>query len=334
MAVPERSKTTMSAAMKKAAPRKAGTVANVEVGCARCYARCVAGVDVVVVSYNSRDELRECVEPLAALGDVNVIVVDNASSDGSLEAVADLRVKPIALDRNGGFGHGCNVGWRAGGSPYVLFLNPDARTDASSLNRLVDVLELTPDAGAAAPRIAHTDGTLDYSLRRYPRLRSTYARALFLHRVFPRASWTDEVIRDPTVYEGRRSPDWVSGACILVRRSVLEQLDGFDEGFFMYCEDIDLCRRIHDGGHDLVYEPAAVVTHVGGASAPRASLLPVLAASRLRYAGKHWSAPAALLERLGVALEALTRVVVSRGGRAARAGHGRAFILALTRPAT
>ncbi len=100
----------------------------------------------------------------------------------------------------------------------------------------------------------------------------------------------------------------------------------------MYCEDIDLCRRLRDGGHDLLYEPTATVVHEGGASAPRASLLPVLAASRLRYASKHRSAPAALLERLGIALEALTHVVVSRGGRAARAGHGRAFVLALTRP--
>ena len=100
----------------------------------------------------------------------------------------------------------------------------------------------------------------------------------------------------------------------------------------MYCEDIDLCRRLRSAGHDLLYEPTATVVHEGGASAPRAALLPVLAASRLRYAGKHRSAPAAMLERFGVALEALTHVVVSRGGRAARAGHGRAFLLTLTQP--
>jgi N-acetylglucosaminyl-diphospho-decaprenol L-rhamnosyltransferase len=291
----------------------------------------VSSVDVVVVSYNSRNELRECVEPLVGLDGVQVIVVDNASNDRSLEAVADLPVERIALERNGGFGHGCNAGWHAGRGRHVLFLNPDARIDGDSLERLVGELEET-NAGAAAPRITHTDGSLDYSQRRFPRLRSTYARALFLHRLFPTAPWTDELVRDPATYAESGSPDWVSGACILVRRSVLEKLGGFDEGFFMYCEDIDLGRRIWDAGYELRYEPSATVVHEGGASAPRASLLPVLAASRLRYAKKHRSAPAALLERAGIALEALTHVVVSRGGRATRAGHGRALILALTRP--
>lgn len=290
-------------------------------------------VDVVVVSYNSRGELRGCIEPLAPLEDVHVVVVDNASSDGSLEAVADLPVERIALRRNGGFGHGCNAGWRAGQAPYVLFLNPDARIGAASLERLAGVLEVTPGAGAVAPRIAHADGTLDYSQRRFPRLRSTYARAFFLHRIFPTASWVDELVREAAAYAAPGSPDWVSGACILVRRSVLQELGGFDEGFFMYCEDIDLCRRLRDAGHELLYEPAAAVVHRGGASAPRAALLPVLAASRLRYAAKHSSGPGALLERLGIALEGLTHVVVSRGGRAMRAGHARAFLLAVTRPA-
>jgi N-acetylglucosaminyl-diphospho-decaprenol L-rhamnosyltransferase len=293
----------------------------------------VAAIDVVVVSYNSRNELRACVEPLAALEHVHAIVVDNASTDGSLDVVSDLPVERIALAENGGFSRGCNTGWRAGDAPYVLFLNPDARIDDAALDRLVRALDEAPDAGAAAPRITHSDGSLDFSLRRFPRLRSTYARAFFLHRVFPGAAWTDELVRNADVYAEPGRPDWVSGACVLVRRSALEELGGWDDGFFLYCEDIDLCRRLIDAGHAVVYEPEAAVSHHGGASAPRASLLPVLAESRLRYAAKHRSTPAALLERGGIALEALTHVVVSRGGRAARAGHGRAFLLALTRPA-
>ena len=87
-------------------------------------------------------------------------------------------------------------------------------------------------------------------------------------------------------------PDGSPGACVLVRRSVLEELDGLDEGFFMYCEDIDLCRRFRSSGYELVYEPARSSSHEGGASAPRASLLPVLAASRIRYARKHRGAAA------------------------------------------
>lgn len=287
-------------------------------------------VDVVVVSYNNRDDLRACVEPLLYATGVRVIVVDNASPDRSLDALAGVPVDTLQLDANGGFSHGVNAGWRAGAGSYVLLLNPDARIDESSLAILAAVLDENPRAGAVAPRIVHADGSLDFSQRRYPRLRSTWARALFLHRLFPRATWTDELVRDDTAYTTRGTPDWVSGACILVRRAVLEELDGLDEGFFMYAEDIDLCRRLHDAGHGLVFEPDAVVVHEGGASAPRAQLLPVLAESRLRYAVKHRGRVGALLERAGIALEALTHVAVSRGGVAGRRGHARA-LRAMTR---
>lgn len=289
-------------------------------------------VDVVIVSYNSRDRLRACVEPLLAAPSTNVIVVDNASPDASLEAVRDLPLTAIQLPHNGGFAHGVNAGWRAGSSPYVLLLNPDARIDGSSIEALVLALEQDPGLGAAAPRIVDEDGSLDYSQRRFPRLRSTYARAFFLHRLFPSAPWTDELVRDEEAYARRGSPDWVSGACVLLRRKALEELDGLDEGFFMYGEDIDLCRRLRAAGYELLYEPAALVHHEGGASAPRAHLLPVLAASRIRYAAKHRSRAGALLERIGVALEAVTHVAVARGGIAARAGHARALRLAVTRP--
>jgi N-acetylglucosaminyl-diphospho-decaprenol L-rhamnosyltransferase len=297
------------------------------------YGRDVPTTDVVIVAYNSRDQLRACVGPLLDLADVEVIVVDNASPDRSLEVVEGLPLTAIQLPANGGFSHGVNAGWRAGSAPFVLLLNPDARIDGAALERLVRVLEETPAAGASAPRIVHTDGSIDYSVRRYPRLRSTYAQALFLHRLFPKATWTDEVIRDESVYARRGSPDWVSGACVLVRRSALEELDGLDEDFFMYAEDIDLCRRLRSRGYDIVFEPNAVVEHEGGASAPRSNLLPVLAASRLRYARKHRGRLGAFLERGGVALGAMTHVAVARGGLAARAGHLRALRLAIRRPA-
>ena len=290
-----------------------------------------AEVDVVVVSFNSRDRLRECVEPLSGRQDVGVIVVDNASTDGSAESVADLPVTVISLEQNGGFAHGCNVGWQAGEARAVLLLNPDTRLRDGALARLLEVLDRNPETAAVAPRIVDFEGRLDFSLRRFPRLRSTYAQALFLHRLFPRARWTDEVVRDEQAYDRPGSPDWVSGACILLRRSALEALGGLDDGFFMYCEDIDLCRRLWDSGARVAFEPSAVVEHEGGASAPRPTMLPVLAASRVRYATKHRSPVFAGLERLGVALGALTHIVVSRGGKEMRYGHARALLEAASR---
>jgi GT2 family glycosyltransferase len=287
-------------------------------------------VDVVVVSYNSREHLRDAVAPLSRVSDVHVIVVDSASSDGSLDSVSDLPVSTIGLDVNRGFGHACNVGWRHGAGEFVLFLNPDAQIDEASVRRLAAVGG-EEGVGAVAPRIVDRDGALDYSLRRFPRLRSTYAQAFFLHRLAPRATWTDEVERDARAYEAPATADWVSGACVLVPRAVLERLGGFDEGFFLYCEDIDLCRRIRDLGLTVRYEPGAAAVHEGGASMPRAALLPVLAASRVRYARKHQPLHVAVLERAGVAAGALTHAVVTRGGKDARRGHLQAFARACAR---
>ncbi len=282
-------------------------------------------IDVVVVSHNSIASLRRCVEPLASLPDVDVVVVDNASSDGSLHVVADLPVRTVQRADNAGFGRGCNEGWRSGRAPFVLFLNPDASLDERSLRALATTLETQEGIGATAPRILADDGTLDWSQRRFPRLRSTYARAFFLNRVFPRAAWSDEIVRDPAAYDRPGSPEWVSGACILVRRTALERLGGFDERFFLYSEDVDLCRRLRDAGLDIRFEPGAVVRHDGGGSGPRAQLLPLVAASRRLYADKHSGRVAASLERAGLVLEALTRSVVTRGGLAPRAGRIRSL---------
>jgi GT2 family glycosyltransferase len=273
----------------------------------------VTGVDVVVVSYNSRRHLRECVEPLAGRGDVQVVVVDNASSDGCLATVADLPVTVVARTDNGGFAVGCNEGWRAGSSPYVLFLNPDTQLPRDALETLCRALDEEESVGIVAPRTVNAEGGLEFSVRRFPRLRSTYAQALFLHRLFPTSTWADEVDRDAAAYERTHEIDWASGACLLVRRRLLERLGGFDEQFFMYCDDIDLCKRSVELGFEVRYEPAATVMHAGGQSAPRPSLLAVLAESRRAYSRKHDSRPGTMLMGVGIALGALTHVFAGRG---------------------
>ena len=288
-------------------------------------------VDVVVVSYNSADTIRRCIEPLAHEDDIHVIVVDNASTDDSLDTIADLPGARLALDTNVGFSAGCNRGWRAGSAPYVLFLNPDTRVDAASVRQLAAVLANDSSVGLVAPRLVGGDGLLEFSRRRFPRLRSTYSRAFFLHRVLPAARWTDEVLRDPAEYERPGSVEWASGACLLVRRSALEELSGWDEAFFHYGSDIDLCRRLLSAGHEVRFEPSAQVLHVGGASAPRSDLLPMLAESRIRYARQHHSRGYAFAEQVGVALGELTHAVLSTKGKAVRTGHFRALRLACGR---
>ena len=295
-----------------------------------CYGRVNVPVDVVVVSFNSAGTLAGCIDPLCGFDEINVIVVDNASTDASVEVASSLPVTVLALEENRGFAHGCNRGWRAGSAEFALFLNPDARIDHAAIHRLEDVAQETT-AGLVAPRISDADGALEFSIRRFPRLRSTYSRALFLHRVFPRATWSDEDVRDPAEYERPHVVDWVSGACLLVRRDALEQLNGWDETFFHYGEDIDLCRRLWSHGFEVRFEPTAQAVHIGGASAPRPRLRPLMVSNRVRYARKHRRRPTALLEQGGAALEELTRAALTRKGSAARAGHLGALRVALRR---
>jgi GT2 family glycosyltransferase len=208
----------------------------------------------------------------------------------------------------------------------VLFLNPDARIEADSIRRLAAVLRDEPSIGIVAPAIVDADGAPEHSLRRFPRLRSTFARALFLHRLIPSAPWVDEVVRDPERYRHAGPAEWASGACLLVRRSLLEELGGWDERFFLYGEDVDLCRRTWDAGMQVRYEPEARAVHHGGGSAPRAQLLPLLARSRVQYARLHDPPPTAFLQRIGVALGELTHAALSTKGPETRRGHWLAFL--------
>jgi N-acetylglucosaminyl-diphospho-decaprenol L-rhamnosyltransferase len=282
-------------------------------------------IDVVVVSYNSRDTLRACVEPLVGLPGVGVTVVDNASPDRSLEAIADLPVQAIDSGRNGGFAFGCNLGMAAGTAPLVLFLNPDARIDASGLEMLAAALEAEPAVAIVGPRLLEDDDRLVPSMRRYQRTGSTWAQALFLHRVLRRAAWANEIVREPAAYERVAYPEWLSGACMLGRRSALEPIGGFDEGFFLYCEDMDLCRRVYAAGHRVRYEPGVAVHHEGGRSAPRASLYAVLARSRIRFARVHYGRVSAFVQRAGLAANAVTHIAAAVGRPAHARGHAAAL---------
>ena len=277
--------------------------------------------DVVVVSYNSRDTLRACVEPLAGLDGISVIVVDNASPDRSLEAIADLPVRAIASEDNRGFGAGCNLGLAAGTAPFVLFLNPDAYISEGALQRLADVLVSEPDVGIAGPRTIAADGVLVPSMRRYQRAGSVWATALFAHRFIKRAAWANEIVKSSDMYEHAADAEWLSGGCLLVRRSVIESVGGFDEGFFLYNEDMDLCARVRATGYRIRYEPTALVRHEGGRSAPRTALFAVLARSRMRFARRHAGPVSAVFQRLGLATGALTHLLANATRPAHRRGH-------------
>jgi N-acetylglucosaminyl-diphospho-decaprenol L-rhamnosyltransferase len=294
-------------------------------------------VDAVIVSYNNRDTLRACVHPLVQHDGVGVTVVDNASPDASLEAVADLPVRAVQSGRNAGFAAGCNLGAARGRAPLILLLNPDAEVQAGALERMIEVFDSDADGAVVlvGPRLLAADGSLMHSMRRYQRSSSTWARAFYLHRLFPRVRWANEIDARAEAYDAPASPEWVSGACMLVRRAAFESVGGFDERFFMYCEDADLCKRLRVAGGDVRYEPSAIVVHRGGHSAPRASLYGVLACSRIAYARTHDGRVSAAVQQAGLAAEALSHALVGLAGRPASVrGHGAALRASLARAAS
>lgn len=222
----------------------------------------VAEVDAVVVSYNTRDLLLRCIASMRADGVERVVVVDNASTDDSVEAIrrAEPEVDLVASGRNAGFAGGVNQAVARTQSAYVLVTTPDVLVGAGSTQVLVAALDDAPDVGLVAPRIVTPDGRLYPSVRRFPNLPDAIGHA-FLHFFWPTNPFSRRYRMLDWDHSAAADADWVAGTHFLVRRAAWDQLAGFDEQFFMFVEDVDLCWRLHEAGWRVRYEPAAEVTH-------------------------------------------------------------------------
>jgi len=229
-------------------------------------------LDVIIVNHNTRTDLDRCLQSLAShppAGDVRIIVVDNASSDGSVQALrADWpSIELIALERNVGFGAANNVAFRASGAPLVLLLNSDAVVPAGALDTLLARLRET-GAVAAGPRLVDGEGRPEIS---YGWMLSPLAE--FMQRLRVRAAASRSRIAERYVARlvaRERTVDWVSGACLLVRRTAAEAAGYFDERYFLYEEDVDLCAALRARGGRILFTPRAQVVHLRGQSRRRA----------------------------------------------------------------
>ena len=230
-------------------------------------------VSVIIVSYGTRDLTLAALESVASCTpevSIEAIVVDNASPDDSAEAVetharwATLIRSPV----NGGFAKGANLGAQVASGEWLLFLNSDARLGPGALRTLLEAGGAVEQPGALGPRIQGPGG-IEHSVGRYYGPWRDTVRAFRLYRLFPRSATFDDL-------HLRRLPDvttpveWVSGACLLIRRDVFRDMGGFDEAYFMYVEDMDLCYRLARRGYTNLYVPEALVHHDGGQS-PRPS---------------------------------------------------------------
>jgi N-acetylglucosaminyl-diphospho-decaprenol L-rhamnosyltransferase len=225
------------------------------------------GLDVVIVSYRCRELLRGCLEALRAHPPsvpMSVVVVDNASADGTVEMVrADFpEVELIASESNLGFAAATNLGARQGEAPLLLALNPDTGVTAGALDTVLSTIEAHPEAAVVGPRLLREDGTLDHASKRsFPTPLSALGHFTGVGRR-PGASGELASYRAPEVESG--PVDSVNGAFMLIRRDAFEAAGGFDEGYWMYMEDLDISYRLAEAGWTSWYEPDAVVTHVKG----------------------------------------------------------------------
>jgi N-acetylglucosaminyl-diphospho-decaprenol L-rhamnosyltransferase len=220
----------------------------------------VPDVDVVIVSYRCRESgLR-----------ISTVLVDNDSRDGTAQAVRRRfpRVDVVANGWNSGFSFACNMGMARGRGRYVLLLNPDTIAAEDALCRMVAFADAQPRAGVVAPRLLNADGTDQQTARSFPTPASAVlGRRSPLTRIWPGNRWSRAYLT-----AGRRTTstpfqvDWVSGAAMLVRRQVVAEVGGLDEGFFLFWEDADWCRRITAAGHEVWCVPAAEVIHDEGGS--------------------------------------------------------------------
>ena len=229
-------------------------------------------LSIIIVTYNSANFLERCLASFGQCVDVRfeVCVVDNASEDGSVEYLKKNHpeVTVIVNPRNRGFAAAINQGLAATSAPFVLWLNPDTEFLKGHFSQAIRFMEQNPENGILGLKILNPDGSIQLSCRSFP----SYETALFnryslLTRLFPANPFSRKYLRTDWDHQTAGEADWVSGACLLHRRTLIRDTGLLDERFFMYSEDVDFCKRAGSTGWKVLYYPDVnVLHHIAGSS--------------------------------------------------------------------
>lgn len=251
---------------------------------------------IIIVNWNTKELLRNCLKSLYNFTtglSFEVIVVDNASSDGSPEMIRDEFPQVILIQNeiNLGFGRANNIGCQKSSGKYICLVNSDIVFIENAIKSLFDYMESRCDIGISGPKLLWPDRTLQLSCREFPSLKNQIMPALGFHRLFPKSNLCSTEHMGYFDHATVCQVDVLVGAFLMIRRSVIEQLGLFDEAYFMYCEEVDLCRRFNRAGQKIVFYPSAQVIHICGGSSKAA---PIAMSkehylSCLRYWQKHHS---------------------------------------------
>ena len=295
-------------------------------------------VTVVVVTFNSRGHVDGFVESLqrsSVDGILRLVVVDNASTDGTLERFREItsvpgRIQTTLIDsgRNAGYAAGMNTGIEAAGdSDYFLLLNPDIRLGATTIQNLLHEAR-SSGAGIVVPRLLDANGALRLSMRREPSVLRAWGEALLGGRLAGRHPRLGEMEMRPATYDSVAEPDWATGAAMLISRSCCEAVGRWDESFFLYSEETDFALRARDGGFLLRYTPLAEAVHFEGESHQSVALYSLLVQNRVKlFRSRHTAASTAVF-RAGVLVGLAIRAADPTRRAAALALLGRTGVVA------
>jgi GT2 family glycosyltransferase len=261
-------------------------------------------LSIIILNWNTVRLTRACLESIYAYPPdcpFEVIVADNASSDRSREMVREEfpQARLIHHSTNLGFCAGNNRAAEQANGKYFLFLNSDTEVFPNALNILVDYLNKHSNAGIIGPKLLNPDGSLQYSCRRFPNMGTGFFRNTPLGRLFPQNKFAGDYLMKDFDHASVRDVDWLSGAALCSRADLWRELGGFDEAYYMFCEDVDVCYRAHEKGWEVVYVPDAVITHHIGQST---NLVPARMTyyfhrSMYRFYQKHYAAKTPLIVR-------------------------------------
>lgn len=261
-------------------------------------------LSIIIVSWNVRQLLASCLDSiLAGAGtlQLEVIVVDSGSSDGSPDLVTDAYpwVRMLGCRENVGFPKGNNLGMDLASGRHLLFLNPDTVLVGNALQLMVGYLDHHESVGVVGPQLLNEDRSIQSSRRRFPTMATAFVESTWLERIAPSSIFTHYYARDLPEDEPV-DVDWIVGACMMVRRKTIDHVGVMDEAYFMYSEELDWCRRIKDAGWRVIFLPGAQVIHYEGKSSEQAVTARHINFQRakLRYFLKHHGAPSALLLRI------------------------------------
>ncbi len=266
-------------------------------------------LSIIIVSWNVRDLLRNCLHSIEqGQGSLNleVVVVDSHSHDDSPLMVAQEFpwVRLIACHENVGFPRGNNIGMEVARGRAVMLLNPDTVVMSDALPTMMDYLDAHPEVGVIGPQLRYGDGSIQSSRRRFPHLITGFFEATWLQGHAPASILRDYYAQD--IADDEIAPvDWVMGACMLVRRKVIDRAGMMDVGYFMYSEELDWCKRIKAAGYEVVYLPTALIIHYEGQSSAQAGAKKHIYFHRakLRYYRKYHGAAAAAILRYFLLLQ-------------------------------